>query len=154
MTNMIPIYKLKNPSKLNLPFRQLLLENDVQEIAEKTGFKYHTIHKYKCARTNVPAFFIPIAYHGTGDIRWLEQIINPCGFTLVDRACPSCGSRSVNKDKSKLPIRVGRIFEIIERIYADKKVTKQEYKEIHAELNAFRRRCAKIDLKIEKEIRL
>lgn len=117
----------------------LLIEKKflVPEIAEKIGVAPSTLYDFAEGRRALPAAYVRKLYQATGDIRFLDAILKPCGMACspIPESDAPPAHESLTGHLAKTMLEIGHVTEEVLAAMRDGAITRAEAKRIRAEIH-------------------
>lgn len=118
----------------------LLIEKKfaVPELAEKIGIAPSTLYDFAEGRRALPASYVRKLYQATGDVRFLDAVLKPCGMTsspkpVVDAVAAS--RDSLTGHLARTIVEVGQVSAAVLEAASDGRIDWREAKRIREEIH-------------------
>ncbi len=125
----------------HIKFSQLLYEKLIgteqyssKMVARRTGVPLSTLYKYCEGTYNPPAEFVSMVYNATGDVDFLDFIINDTDKMLVDKQ-KGAAEKSVVEEALDVAGACGRLMEEVQNALKDKSLNNSEKVGIERAIN-------------------
>ena len=125
----------------HIKFNQLLYEkligtdqHSIKMVARKTGTSLSTLYKYCEGTYNPPAEFVAKIYNATGDVDFLDFIINDTDKLLIDKQ-KGDADKTVVEEALDVAGACGKLIATVQEAMEDKKMTPSEKTCIEKSIN-------------------
>jgi len=124
----------------------------VDSIAQKMRIATDTLYRYIRGENIIPPDRIINLVSATGDIEYLEFFCEPVGYIPIKLNRTKLNKETRERDEIELSIFLGKSLESVERAFANGKISKAEYKEIHSLLTKVQEKAGELKEKIKREV--